>query len=108
MSIFNWEYISQAYWKREARSIALWISLNLFNLVVTMSRVVAIDGSLVELNPIVTWIGGNIAGLVGYELALTLLAIVILSYIRRLHLLIWLNMIMAAVVVWNLAWLGIS
>ena len=95
----------KANWKRKVTSIALWISLNLADLVVTM---VAMDGGFIEANPLAAWIGGNIAGLVGYKIALTLLAIMFLSYLQKVHLLKWLNILMAAVVGWNLALLCIS
>ncbi len=94
------ECIKKANWKREAIAIALWVSLNLADLVVTM---VAMDGGFVEGNPIFAWIRGSITGVVGYKLSLTLLVIVLLSYVNKLHLTTWLNVIMGAVVVWNLA-----
>jgi len=102
MGFFGWEYLKKASWKMEARGIALWISLNLADLLVTM------DGRFIGVNPIAAWLEGNIVGLVVYKLALTLFAIVLVSYLRKLHLLIWLNVVMAIVVVWKLAWLGIS
>ncbi len=92
----------KASWKRETRSITLWISLNLADLLVAM------DGRSIGVNPIAGWLEGNIVGLVVYKLALTLFAIVLMSYLRKLHLLIWLNVVMAIVVVLKLAWLGIS
>jgi len=104
--VFFWgDYPEKANWKRKTTGITLWISLNLADLVVTM---VAMDGGFIEGNPVAAWIGGNIAGLVGYKIALTLLAIVFLSYLQKVHLLKWLNIIMAAVVVWNLALLCLS
>ena len=108
MSFFEEEYPEKANRKREATSIALWISLNLADLVVTIVTMLAMDGSFVEGNPVAAWIGGNIAGLVGYKLALTFVAMVLLSRIQRLHLLKWLNIVMAAVVGWNLALLSIA
>ena len=69
---------------------------------------VTMDGGFVEGNPIAVWIGGNIAGLVGYKIALTLLAIVLLSFVQKLHLLKWLAIVIAAVVGWNLALLCTS
>ena len=105
MAYFAEDYQEKANWKRKATGIALWISLNLADLVVTM---VAMDGGFIEGNPITAWIGGNTAGFVGYKIGLTLLAIVFLSYLQKEHLLKWLNIIMAAVVVWNLALLCLS
>jgi len=102
MGFFGWEYLKKASWKMEARGIALWISLNLADLLVTM------DGRFIGVNPIAGWLEGNIVGLVVYKIVLTLFAIVLVSYLRKLHLLIWLNMAMAIVVVLKLAWLGIS
>jgi len=108
MGFFKGEYREKASWKRKATGIALWISLNLADLIMTIATMVAVNGSFVEGNPVTAWIGGNIAGLVGYKLALTFVAIVLLSRIRKLHLLKWLNIIMAAIVVWNLALLSTS
>ena len=108
MDFFEGEYQQKANWKREATGIASWISLNLADLVVTIVTMLAMDGGFVEGNPVAAWIGGNIAGLVGYKLTLTLLAIVLLSYLQKVHLLKWLNIVMAAVVGWNLALLSIS
>ncbi len=108
MGLFEGEYPEKATWKREVPSIALWISLNLADLVVTIVSMVTMDGGFVEGNPVAALVGGNIAGLVGYKLALTFVAIVLLSRIQRLHLLKWLNIVMAAVVGWNLALLSIS
>ncbi len=99
MDFFMEGYPEKADWKRAATGIALWITLNLADLVITM---VALDGGFVEGNPVAVWIRGNIAGSVGYKIALTLLAIVFLSYLQKVHLLKWLNIIMAAVVGWNL------
>jgi len=108
MGFYEGEYLQKANWKKEATGIASWIGLNLADLVVTIVTMVAMDGGFVEGNPIAAWIGENIAGLVGYKLALTLLAIVLLSYLQKVHLLKWLNIVMAAVVGWNLALLSIS
>ncbi len=108
MSFFKEGYLGKASWRREATGIALWITLNLADLAMTVATMVATDGRFVEGNPVAAWIGGNIAGLVGYKLALTFMAIVLLFRIRRLHLLKWLNIIMAAIVVWNLALLSTS
>jgi len=102
VSFFGWEYLKKASWKMEARGIALWISLNLADLLVAM------DGRFIGVSPIAAWLEGSIVGLVVYKLALTLFAIVLMSYLRKLHLLIWLNVVMAIVVVLKLAWLGIS
>ena len=68
-----------------------------------MVTMLAVDGGFVEGNPIAAWIGGNIAGLVGYKIVVTFVAIALLSRIRKLQLLQWLNIVMAAVVGWNLA-----
>jgi len=108
MGFFGGEYLEKANWKREATGIALWISLNLADLVVTIVTMEAMDGGFVEGNPVAAWIGGNIAGLVGYKIALTFVAIVLLSHIQKVKLLQWLNIVMAAVVGWNLALLSIS
>ena len=105
MGFFGGKYLEKASWKREATGIALWISLNLADLVITM---VAIDWGFVEGNPVAPWVRGNIAESVGYKIALTLLAIVLLSYLQKVHLLKWLNIIMAAVVGWNLTLLSMS
>ena len=104
MDIFEREYPQKTNWKREATGIASWIGLNLVDLVMTIVTMVAMDGRLVEGNPIAALIGGvNIAGLVGYKIALTFVAIVLLSRMQKIHLLRWLNIGMAAVVSWNLA-----
>lgn len=108
MGFFGGQYLKKTSWKREATSIALWISLNLADLVVTIVSMVTMDGGFVEGNPVAAWIGGNIAGLVGYKIALTFAAIILLSRVQKLYLLKWLNMVMAAVVGWNLALLSIS
>lgn len=105
MGFFEGDNLQKTNWTRKATAVALWISLNLADLVVTM---VAIGGGFIEGNPIAAWIGGNSAGLVGYKITLTLLSIVFLFYLRKAHLLKWLNILMAAVVVWNLAVLFIS
>lgn len=108
MGFFGGKYPEKVNWKREATGIALWISLNIVDLAVTVVTMVVVGGSFVEGNPVAAWIGENIAGLVAYKIALTLVAIVLLSYLQKLHLLQWSNMVMAAVVGWNLALLCVS
>ena len=105
MDFFEGYNLQKANGTRKATGVALWISLNLADLAVTM---VAINGGFIEGNPIAAWVGGNIAGLAGYKIALTLLSIVFLSCLQKVHLLKWLNILMAAVVGWNLAVLFIS
>ena len=107
MGFFEREYLQKANWKREATGIASWIGLNLADLVVTIVTMLAMDGGFVEGNPVAAWIGENIAGLVGYKIALTFVAVVLLSRIRKLQLLQWLNIVIAAAVGWNLALLSI-
>ncbi len=108
MGFFEGEYPYKTNWKREATRITLWISLNLSDLIVTIVTMHAMDGGFVEGNPVAALIGENIAGLVGYKIALTFVAIVLLSRVQKLQLLQWLNIVMATVVGWNLALLSIS
>ena len=105
MGFFGAEYLKKTNWREEAVSIALWISLNMADLIETIVGMIVMDGGFVEANPIAVRIGENFVALVGYKLALTLLATVLLSYLQRLHLLKWCNIVMAMVVVWNLGWL---
>ncbi len=98
----------KASWKREIIGIALWICLNLADLVVTIVSMVAMGAGFVEGNPIAALIGENTAGLVGYKLILTFVVIVLLSHTHKLKILQWLNIVMAAVVGWNLALFCIS
>jgi len=108
MGLFEGKYPEKADWKREATRITLWISLNLSDLIVTIVTMHAMDGGFVEGNPVAALIGENIAGLVGYKIALTFVAIVLLSRVQKLQLLQWLNIVMATVVGWNLALLLVS
>ena len=108
MSLFEGKYPQKAGLKREATRITLWISLNLSDLIVTIVTMQAMDGGFVEGNPVAALIGENIAGLAGYKIALTLMAIVLLSRVQKLQLLQWLNIVMATVVGWNLALLSVS
>jgi len=63
ISFFERDYPEKTNWKREAMSIALWISLNLADLVVTkITMIIAMDGGFVEGNPAAAWIGENIVG----------------------------------------------
>jgi len=108
MGFFEGGYPQKANWRREATRIALWISLNLADLMVTIVTMQAMDGGFVEGNPVAALIGENIAGLAGYKIALTFMAIVLLSHMQKLQMLQWLNIVMAAVVGWNLALFCIS
>jgi len=108
MGFFERDYLQKASWRREAIVIALWICLNLADLIVTIITMKALGGGFVEGNLIAAWIGENIAGLVSYKIALTFAAIFLLSLGRQLKILQWLNILMAAVVGWNLALLSIS
>ena len=108
MGLFKGKYPEKADWKREATRITLWISLNLSDLIVTIVTMQGMDGGFVEGTPVAALIGENIAGLVGYKIALTLAAIILLSHTRKLKILQWLNIVMAAVVGWNLALLSVS
>jgi hypothetical protein len=101
------KYLGKVNWKRDSIAIALWVSLNLADLIVTIVTMKALDGGFVEGNLIAAWFGENIAGLVGYKIALTIAAIFLLSWGRQLKILQWLNILMAAVVGWNLALLCI-
>ena len=98
----------KASWQSEIISIALWICLNLADLIVTVVSMVTMGGGFVEGNPIAALIGENIAALVSYKLVLTFVAIVLLSRTRKLKILQWLNIVMAAVVGWNLALFCVS
>ena len=108
MGLFEGDNLQKANWTREATRITLWISLNLADLLVTIVTMQAMDGGFVEGNPVAALIGESIAGLVGYKIALTFVAIILLSRTQKLQLLQWLNIVMAAVVGWNLALLCIS
>ena len=108
MGLFEGKYPEKTGWKREATRITLWISLNLSDLIVTIVTMHAMDGGFVEGNPVAALIGENIAGLVGYKIVLTFVAIVLLSRVQKLQLLQWLNIVMATVVGWNLALLSVS
>lgn len=108
MRFLEGKYLEKIDWKREAKGIALWISLNLADLIVTIVTMKAMDGHFVEGNLIAAWIGDNIPGLVSYKIALTFAAILLLSQGRQLKILLWLNILMAAVVGWNLALFSIS
>ena len=87
MGLFEGKYLEKANWRREVAGVALWISLNIADLVLTIVTMVIMGGSFVEGNPVAAWIGENIAGLVAYKIALIFLAIVLLSYLQKLHLL---------------------
>lgn len=80
----------------------VWIGLNLTDLYLT---VMAMEKGLAEANPAISWLGGNIPGLVGYKMGLTIAVIFLLARIKRLYLLKWLNIGIGAIVVWNLVWL---
>jgi len=108
MGYFEEKLLKKVDWNKEAISIALWISLNLADLILTIVTMEAMDGGFVEGNPVAALIGENIAGLAGYKITLTFVAIVLLSRTQKLQLLRWLNIVMAAVVGWNLALLSIS
>ena len=97
------KYLENIDWKKDITGIALWISLNLADLIVTIVTMDVMDGGFIEGNPIAALIGENIAGLSIYKLTLVFIAIFLLSSIRKLKLLLWLNLVMAAVVGWNLA-----
>ena len=97
------KYLENIDWKKDLTGIALWISLNLVDLIVTIVTMDVMDGAFIEGNPIAALIGDNIVGLAIYKLALVFIAIVLLSRIHKLKLLLWLNLVMAAVVGWNLA-----
>lgn len=108
VTFFEGKSLETAGWKREGMRIGLWISLNLADLIVTIITMEVMGGVFIEGNPIAAWIGENIAGLAVYKVILTLTAIVLLSRIRQLKVLQWLNIVMAAVVGWNLALLCVS
>jgi hypothetical protein len=103
MYLFGREYLDKADWRREIASIFPWVGLNLADLGLTIASMMTMDGRFVEGNPVAALIGENIAGLAAYKIALTLVAIVLSARIRRLKILPWLNIVMAAVVGWNLA-----
>lgn len=104
----GWKNPENAVWKRHTASIALWIILNLADLVLTVITMRVLDGGFVEGNPIAALIGENITGLASYKVFLTFTAIVLLSNTRKLKMLQWLNIVMAVVVGWNLALLSIN
>ena len=97
------EYSYKKTWRGEITRITLWIGLNLADLTLTIVTMQVMDGGFLEGNPIAALIGENVAGLVSYKLALTLAAVLLLSRTRKLKMLQWLNIVMAAVVGWNLA-----
>jgi len=102
------KYLENINWKKDLTGIALWISLNLADLIVTIITMDVMDGGFIEGNPIAALIGKNIAGLAIYKLTLVFIAIFLLSRVHKLKLLLWLNLVMAAVVGWNLALLFAS
>ena len=59
MEFFEGYNLQKANGTRKATGVALWISLNLADLAVTM---VAIDGGFIEGNPIAAWVGGTLPG----------------------------------------------
>ena len=103
MEFSSRKYLENINWKKDITGIALWISLNLADLITTIVTMDVMDGGFIEGNPIAALIGENIAGLVMYKLTLVFIAVVLLSRIHKLKLLLWLNLVMAAVVGWNLA-----
>ena len=102
------KYLENIDWKKDITGISLWFSLNLADLIVTVVTMDVTDGGFIEGNPIAALIGENIAGLATYKFILVFVAIILLSSIHKLKLLLWLNLIMAAVVGWNLALLCVS
>jgi len=103
MYLFGREYLDKADWKQEIASTLMWVGLNLADLGLTIASMMVIDRRFVEGNPVAALFGENIAGLTAYKIGLTLVAIVLATRLRRLKILPWLNIVMAAVVGWNLA-----
>ena len=108
MSFLEREYPYKTSWKREATRIAIWISLNLADLILTIVTMQVMGGGFIEGNPIAALIGENVVGLVSYKITLTFAAILLLSRMHKLPILQWLNIVMAAVVGWNLALFCVS
>ena len=81
------------------KSIILWLILNLLD---TLTTILAIERGLSESNPLITWVGGDIEGLIIYKVLMTILALLFLAKIKKLHLLKWLNIGMGLVVIWNI------